>query len=549
MTETDTLIGGRYEIEQLLGHGGMATVHRARDTQLDRQVAVKLMRPDLADDPVFGARFVTEARSAASISHPNVVTVLDFGTEGPGPYIVMELVDGGDLAALLHRKGRLTAPRAASIGAQVASALAAAHARGIVHRDVKPGNILLTTDGDARVADFGIARATGEQSLTATGTSLGSVDYFSPEQARGEPAEAASDIYALGVVLYEMLTGARPFTGEGPYAVAVARLDAPPPDPRAVRPRIPKALSAIVQRAMAPRPGDRYASAGEMGEALEEWLERRRSSASASASASKTRVAAASATGAAAVEAVSPAPVTVELAETSPVRLEVPAARGTTAGERRAPRRRATALAAIVAVVVLLVVIGVVGGGLRSDADEVGGIVVGEPRGEVLYATPEPTASATPRATPRPTDAPTPEPTVAATPEATPEPTPVPVAAATPPAATPAPAIIVARAATPDETVATWYSHVANGEFDAAYSLWSDRMRATYPRRENLDERFDQTAAITFTQLQVVQQGQRTATVQANFVETYDSGSSRQFVGYWELIAVDGRWLLDAPHY
>jgi hypothetical protein len=132
---------------------------------------------------------------------------------------------------------------------------------------------------------------------------------------------------------------------------------------------------------------------------------------------------------------------------------------------------------------------------------------------------------------------------------ATADATPFPVAAATPAPATPAPAIIVARTATPDETIATWYSHVANGNFDAAYSLWSDRMRATYPRQENLDERFAQTAAITFGQLEVVQQGQRTATVQANFVETYDSGSSREFVGYWELVAVDGRWLLDAPHY
>lgn len=537
MSETDTLIGGRYEIAQLLGHGGMATVHRARDTQLGRDVALKLMRPDLADDPVFGARFVTEARSAASISHPNVVTVLDFGTGGPGPYIVMELVEGGDLAAILRRKGRLSAPRAASVAAGVASALAAAHAKGIVHRDVKPGNILLTADGDARVADFGIARATGEGSLTATGTSLGSVDYFSPEQARGEPAEAASDIYALGVVLYEMLTGARPFTGEGPYAVAVARIDAPAPDPRVVRPRVPKALSAIVQRAMAPGPRDRYASAAEMGSALEEWLERRRGS--------KPRTAAASRPRAVPVEAGARASAAVAPVETAPVRLDTSAAHASPEGEGRAPRRRLIGLAAIAALAVLLVVIGVVGGGLRSGADEVGGVVVGSPGGEVLYATPEPTASATPRATPRPTDSPTPEPTVSATAEATP----FPVAAATPPPATPAPAIIVARTTAPDETIATWYSNVANGNFDAAYSLWSDRMRATYPRQENLDERFAKTAAITFSQLEVVQQGQRTATVQANFVETYDSGSSREFVGYWELVAVDGRWLLDAPHY
>jgi serine/threonine-protein kinase len=545
MTETDTLIGGRYEIEQLLGHGGMATVHRARDTQLGREVALKLMRPDLADDPVFGARFVTEARSAASISHPNVVTVLDFGTEGPGPYIVMELVEGGDLAAILRRKGRLTAPRAVSIAAGVASALAAAHGRGIVHRDVKPGNILITADGDARVADFGIARATGEQSLTATGTSLGSVDYFSPEQARGEPADAASDIYALGVVLYEMLTGARPFTGEGPYAVAVARLGAPAPDPRAVRPRIPKALAAIVQRAMAPERGDRYASAAEMGEALEGWLAARR------ASASKPHVGAASPLVAAPIESNAPDAATAAAAdETAPMRLDLPAAGSTPASRRHPPRRRATALAVGAAAVALLIVVGVVGSQFRPDAGEAGGIVVGEPGGAVLAGTPEPTLSATPRLTPEPTRSPTPQPTVAPTVVPASPPTPAPVAAATPPPATPAPApIVVARATTPDETVATWYSYVESGNFDAAYSLWSDRMKATYARRENLDERFDQTASISFSQLDVVQQDQRSATVQANFLETYDSGSSRQFIGYWELISVDGRWLLDAPHY
>jgi hypothetical protein len=252
----------------------------------------------------------------------------------------------------------------------------------------------------------------------------------------------------------------------------------------------------------------------------------------------------------AALEATAPAPAVAAVVATAPVGLEVAAARGTPAVERRAPRRRAKAVAAIAAVVALLVAIGVVGGRLRSDAGEVGGVVVGTPRGEVLYATPDPTTSATPRPTPEPTEAPSPQPTVASTAAPTPAATPVWVAAATPPPTTPAPApIIVARATTPDETVATWYSYVANGDFDAAYSLWSDRMKATYSRRENLDERFGQTAAITFTHLEVVQQGQRTATVQANFVETYESGSTREFIGYWELIAVGGRWLLDAPHY
>ncbi len=188
MTEIGSTLGGRYRLVELLGQGGMATVYRARDAQLDRDVAVKLLRPELGRDPEFLARFRDEARSAASLGHPNIVAVFDFGEDESGPYIVMELVDGQDLASILRGQGPLAPRQAARISAEVAKALQAAHARGLVHRDVKPSNILISRDGRVKVADFGIARAVTESQLTLPGTTMGSVHYFSPEQARGEVA-------------------------------------------------------------------------------------------------------------------------------------------------------------------------------------------------------------------------------------------------------------------------------------------------------------------------------------------------------------------------
>ncbi len=266
-------IGGRYRLDAPLGEGGMATLWRALDQQLDREVAVKILRPQYSADPGFAGRFRQEARSAASLSHPNIVSVYDYGTDPDGEtqYIVMELVNGRDLASILRERGRVSTNDAVQVAIGVASALEAAHRRGIVHRDVKPGNILITNEGDVKVTDFGIARAVSEASMTVTGTTLGSVHYFSPEQARGDEVTGRSDVYALGIVLYEMLTGRRPFEGESAAGVALKRLTEDPPRPMIAGQPLPPGLEAILRRALERDPARRFPDAGSFAEALRAW--------------------------------------------------------------------------------------------------------------------------------------------------------------------------------------------------------------------------------------------------------------------------------------
>ncbi len=272
MAEIGSVLGGRYRLVELLGEGGMATIYRAQDAQLGRDVAVKVLRPEYGRDPDFFTRFRQEAQSAASLNSPNIVSVYDYGQDPAGPFIVMEYVDGEDLATLLKRNGALAPRQAARVAAEVARALAVAHARGIVHRDIKPGNILIAADGRVKVTDFGIARAISEAQLTLPGMTLGSVHYFSPEQARGEPATAASDTYALGIVLYECLSGRRPWEGDSAAAVAIARLSGPIPGPTDAMPSVPKALDAIDRRALALEPRARFGDAAEMADELDAFL-------------------------------------------------------------------------------------------------------------------------------------------------------------------------------------------------------------------------------------------------------------------------------------
>ena len=271
MAEVGQVLAGRYRLVELLGQGGMATIFRAHDAQLGRDVAVKVLRSEYGRDPAFVARFRQEAQSAAALNHPNVVNVFDYGMEAGDPFIVMELIDGGDLASVIRERGPMEPLAAARIAQQIYEALDAAHARGIIHRDIKPTNVLLTSGGRVKVADFGIARAFSEAQLTMPGTTLGSVHYFSPEQARGEMVTTASDVYSAGLVLFEMLTGRRAWTGDSAGAVAVARLAGDPPAPSSIRSGIPQILDIAVRRALARVPADRP-TAGDMAALLGRYI-------------------------------------------------------------------------------------------------------------------------------------------------------------------------------------------------------------------------------------------------------------------------------------
>jgi serine/threonine-protein kinase len=453
------LVAGRYRLAEVIGVGGMATVHRALDTKLGRTVAVKLLRREVIADTDIAMRFRREALAATVLRHPNIVGCLETGTDDGQPFLVMELIEGEDLAARLRRVGRLAPAETARIGLDVARGLGVAHVRGIVHRDVKPGNILLARDGRAMVTDFGIARLAADAEGAVPGTTLGSVHYFSPEQAKGETTTAASDVYSLGLVMYECLTGRRAWTGETTAALAAARIGAAAPSPRAVRPEVPAALDAIVVRALDPDPARRFANGNALAGALDPLfarpaaLQARPDPTSPTVGLDTAGLAAATATagaigaiGAAAVVAAAggapsagagaaasfaaggPSAAASALGRgpashsSPPVRPPSEPTPPTAANDRAAAIRRAPpAIAA--PLFVLGTVVAIVAGALfvaslpgRGDAVAIG------------------LASPTPRATRTPvvTRAPTPSPTPLAKPTPAPKPTPVPAATAKP---------------------------------------------------------------------------------------------------------------------
>ncbi|MEU1284820.1 protein kinase [Kitasatospora sp. NPDC005856] len=254
-------LNGRYELVELLGVGGMATVWRGVDRVLGRQVAVKVLNGGLADDPRFAERFSREAQHAAMLAHPRIVMVFDSGVDQGTPFIVMELVSGRSLAALLAEQQALPVERAVGIAAAVCEALAVAHAAGLVHRDIKPGNIMITDDGGVKVVDFGIARAGSSNNLTQAASVLGTAAYLSPEQATASELDGRTDLYAVGCVLTEMLTGATPFTAETPVAIAFKHVSEQPLPPSVRRPGLPPALDAAVLRLLAKNPADRPSDA------------------------------------------------------------------------------------------------------------------------------------------------------------------------------------------------------------------------------------------------------------------------------------------------
>ena len=260
-----TLLGGRYAVGEMIGTGGMADVYVAQDERLARKVAVKILRSDLAKDPSFVARFRKEAFAAAGLNHPGIVAVYDSG-EDPAPYIVMELISGHTLRELIHRGERIPLDRALEIGEGILAALEYSHERGIVHRDIKPANIMITDMGDVKVMDFGIARAMDDfgATLTSTWNIVGTAQYLSPEQAMGDTADARSDIYSTGCLLFEVLTGRPPFTGDTPVSIAYQHVSGELPKPSSIQPTLPGDIDVLLSVALAKKPHDRYQSASLM---------------------------------------------------------------------------------------------------------------------------------------------------------------------------------------------------------------------------------------------------------------------------------------------
>src|SRR4051794_4132462 len=253
-------IAGRYEVEELIGHGGMSSVYKARDSLLERHVALKVLHEQYSGDDDFVERFKREARSVAQLQHPNIVTVIDRVEEDGRQFIVFEYIEGENLKERVVRQGRLDVREALGIAVEVARGLAFAHENGLVHRDVKPQNVLLNGDGRAKVTDFGIARTVDVDGMTQTGTVLGTSNYIAPEQASGQPVDAHTDVYSLGAVLYELLTGEVPFPGDNFVAVAMKHINEPPPDLMEQRPDVPLRVAGIVDRALQKDPDDRFAS-------------------------------------------------------------------------------------------------------------------------------------------------------------------------------------------------------------------------------------------------------------------------------------------------
>ncbi|MDQ3957571.1 MAG: Stk1 family PASTA domain-containing Ser/Thr kinase [Actinomycetota bacterium] len=276
MSTGDRTYGGRYVVVEPVGSGGMAEVYRARDDLLGRDVAVKVLSDRLSRDRSFVERFKREAQAAANLNHPNIVSLYDYGSDEGAYYIVMEYIEGKSLGELVAEGGALLPERAAEITADVAAALERAHSSGLVHRDIKPTNIMVTSTGQTKVTDFGIARALGQSTeqtqMTQTGMVIGTAAYLSPEQAQGNPVDARSDVYSLGCVLYEMLTGRPPFAGDTPLAIAYKHVREDPPAPSTINRDVPRALDAITLKALAKNPDNRYSSAHEMREDLQRFL-------------------------------------------------------------------------------------------------------------------------------------------------------------------------------------------------------------------------------------------------------------------------------------
>ena len=421
LSSAQRVLGGRYRLIREIARGGMAAVWEAQDALLDRRVAIKLLHPHYADDPEFLERFQREARAAARLSHPNIVPIYDVGEDADAhaPYIVMELVVGGSLKDRIRRFAPLPDREIRAVGATLAATLDYAHRKGLIHRDVKPQNVLLGEDGRPRLTDFGIAEAIASSGLTRTGAVMGSIHYIAPELVRGQKAVPQSDVYSLGAVMYEMATGRVPFLGETDVAIALAHVEETPAAPRALNARLALDLERVILRSLAKSPEQRFMSAGQLAAELRDGTPE-------TAQPTRQRAAAAP-TQRIPTVAVAPGPKLARRAASPP------AATGGTFARRTARPRPgrgpgAGVLSLLLTMAAVLVALGAGFFGLATLSRE--GIVPPEP-------TPPPTAAPKPAAVPTSTPLPAPRPTSEATP--TPQPSPLPTPSPLPPSPTPQP--------------------------------------------------------------------------------------------------------------
>ena len=536
------LIGGRYELAERIGAGGMAEVFRAHDRTLDRDVAVKVMRPAFATDPEFVERFHREAEAMGAIEHPNIVRILDSGVSADGPYIVMELVRGGTLWDLMRARGRVDQYVAAQIAAAIADGLEAAHLRGVLHRDLKPDNVLLDGERRPKITDFGIARLAAAAAITRTGELLGTPQYLAPEQMSGDIVDERADVYALGVILYEMLTGARPTGGRTPSEIVSRRLRVDPRPPSRLVPLTP-ALNALVLRALARDPARRLRRAADLRAALlaitppaprvssPAYVIRLRWPSPAPILAALGVVAAFVGVAADRVRRLTDFRVAFPEVRLPALFATAAAKTPATAGIRVVARRRSPA--ALSAALALLVAF--VGGSLAfslAGPTSLAPVAVATATpiatAAVLASTASPEATSAPRVAPEPTVEPTPEPTTA-------------------PTVAPTRAPVATVSGDPAGTILTFYQLISGHDYASASGLWSDRMRASYPPQTNIWGRFDATRSIIARSASVTSAGQGSAAVAVDLVETMSNGSVRRWVGTWYLVRSGSGWLLDQP--
>jgi hypothetical protein len=555
------VIEGRYEVAERIGGGGMAEVFRAHDRTLDRDVAVKVMRPAFAGVPEFVERFHREAEALGAIDHHNIVRVLDYGANADGPFIVMELVTGGTLGDLMRARSRVDQYDAARIAAGIADGLEAAHVRGVLHRDLKPDNVLLDSEGQPKIADFGIARLAAATAITRTGELLGTPQYLAPEQMSGDIVDERADVYALGVILYEMLTGRQPTGGTTPSEIVSRRLRMDPRPPSRLVALAP-ALNALVLRVLARDPSRRVRRAAELREALlaiKPPAPRVPSPArvvrlhepslapfvamlalfAASLRDRARRLGHAVDLRIAALRKVSvglkpPALPAVPRLAVPPLRLPSiapvlallasrPMAAPATTRVRvvRPPRRSPAVLLAALALLTAFIGGTLAFAGARPTAVTPVAVATATPASTVVLGN---ATSPAPTSSPEPTVEPTTEPT---------------------PASTIAPVATVSG--DPAGTIVAFYRLISGHDYLSASGLWSDRMKASYPPQTNIWGRFDATSSIVARSASLTTANPGSAAVAVDLIETRSDGTVRHWVGTWYLVRSGSGWLLDQP--